>query len=31
MALLEVHNLTKDFDGLRANDDISFTLDQGEL
>jgi branched-chain amino acid transport system ATP-binding protein len=31
MALLEVRNLTKDFDGLRANDDISFTLDQGEL
>jgi branched-chain amino acid transport system ATP-binding protein len=31
MALLEVHNLKKDFDGLRANDDISFTLDQGEL
>ena len=31
MALLEVHNLTKDFDGLRANDDISFTLNQGEL
>jgi branched-chain amino acid transport system ATP-binding protein len=31
MALLEVYNLTKDFDGLRANDDISFTLDQGEL
>jgi branched-chain amino acid transport system ATP-binding protein len=31
MALLEVHNLTKDFDGLRANDNISFTLDQGEL
>ncbi len=31
MALLEVHNLTKDFGGLRANDDISFALDKGEL
>jgi branched-chain amino acid transport system ATP-binding protein len=31
MALLEVHNLTKNFGGLRANDDISFTLDKGEL
>jgi branched-chain amino acid transport system ATP-binding protein len=31
MALLEVHNVTKDFDGLRANDDISFTLEKGEL
>ena len=31
MALLEVHNLTKDFGGLRANDNISFSLDQGEL
>ncbi|MCP4689452.1 MAG: ABC transporter ATP-binding protein [Desulfobacterales bacterium] len=31
MALLEVHNLTKDFGGLRANNDISFTLDKGEL
>jgi branched-chain amino acid transport system ATP-binding protein len=31
MALLEVQNLTKDFDGLRANDNISFTLNQGEL
>ena len=31
MALLEVHNVTKDFDGLRANDDISFTLQKGEL
>jgi branched-chain amino acid transport system ATP-binding protein len=31
MALLEVHNVTKDFGGLRANDNISFSLDQGEL
>ncbi len=31
MALLEVHNLTKDFGGLRANDDVSFTLDKGEM
>jgi branched-chain amino acid transport system ATP-binding protein len=31
MALLEVHNVTKDFGGLRANDNISFILDQGEL
>jgi branched-chain amino acid transport system ATP-binding protein len=31
MALLEVQNLTKNFGGLRANDDISFSLDQGEL
>ena len=31
MALLDVRNLTKDFGGLRANDDISFALDKGEL
>jgi len=31
MALLEVHNVTKDFGGLRANSDISFTLAKGEL
>lgn len=31
MALLEVRNITKDFGGLRANSDISFTLDKGEL
>ena len=31
MALLEVHNVTKDFGGLRANSDISFSLDKGEL
>lgn len=29
--LLEVNGLTKDFDGLRANDDISFALEEGEL
>ena len=31
MALLEVHNVTKDFGGLRANDNVSFSLKQGEL
>jgi branched-chain amino acid transport system ATP-binding protein len=31
MALLEVSHVGKDFGGLRANDDISFTLDRGEL
>jgi branched-chain amino acid transport system ATP-binding protein len=31
MILLEVKNLTKDFGGLRANDDISFSLNRGEL
>ncbi|MDH3797272.1 MAG: ABC transporter ATP-binding protein [Desulfobacterales bacterium] len=31
MALLEVNNVTKDFGGLRANDDISFSFDKGEL
>ena len=31
MALLEVHNVTKDFGGLRANSDISFSMDKGEL
>ena len=31
MALLEVHEVTKDFGGLRANDNISFGLEQGEL
>jgi len=31
MTLLEVRNLTKYFGGLCANDDISFTLEQGEL
>ena len=31
MAFLEVQNLTKDFGGLRANSDIAFTVEQGEL
>lgn len=31
MALLEVHNVTKDFGGLRANSDITFSMDRGEL
>ena len=31
MALLEVHNLHKDFGGLKANDDISFSIEKGEL
>ncbi len=31
MALLEVQNLTKNFGGLRANADISFSLEKGEL
>lgn len=31
MALLEVHNLHKDFGGLKANDDISFNIEKGEL
>lgn len=31
MRLLDVINVTKDFGGLRANDDISFSLDRGEL
>jgi branched-chain amino acid transport system ATP-binding protein len=31
MALLEVQNITKDFGGLRANSDISFTLEEGKL
>ena len=31
MAFLEVHNLTKDFGGLRANSDITFSMKQGEL
>ena len=31
MALLEVQNITKDFGGLRANSDISFTLEKGKL
>jgi len=31
MSLIEVNHLTKDFDGLRANDDITFALQKGEL
>ncbi len=31
MALLDVQNVTKDFDGLRANENISFALDKDEL
>jgi branched-chain amino acid transport system ATP-binding protein len=31
MALLEVRNLTKQFGGLTANDDVSFGVEKGEL
>ena len=31
MGLLEVHDVTKDFGGLRANSNISFVMDKGEL
>lgn len=31
MALLEIHHLVKDFGGLRANDDVSFNVQGGEL
>ncbi|MBW2065825.1 MAG: ABC transporter ATP-binding protein [Deltaproteobacteria bacterium] len=31
MGLLEVRNVTKYFGGLKANDDISFSLEEGEL
>ena len=31
MALLEVHNLVKAFGGLKANDDVSFAVEKGEL
>lgn len=31
MARLEIHHITKDFGGLRANDDISFSLEKEEL
>ena len=31
MALLETISVTKDFGGLRANDDITFSLDRGQL
>ena len=30
-ALLETHNITKDFPGVRANDDISLTVNKGEV
>ena len=31
MPLLDVHSLHKDFGGLRANEDISFSMEEGEL
>ena len=31
MALLELHNITKNFVGLVANQDISFNVEQGEI
>ncbi len=31
MPVLEVNNLVKNFGGLKANDDISFSVDKGEL
>ncbi len=31
MTLLDVHQVTKDFGGLRANRDISFSMEKGEL
>jgi branched-chain amino acid transport system ATP-binding protein len=31
MALLEVHHLVKAFGGLKANDDVSFVTEKGEL
>ena len=31
MAILEVQHITKDFDGLRANSDITFSMGKGEL
>jgi len=31
MAILEVQHVTKDFGGLRANSDITFSLEKGEL
>lgn len=31
MTLLETHKLTKDFGGLRANDSIDFSLEQGQI
>lgn len=31
MALLEIKNLTKDFDALRANNNVTFSMEKGEL
>ncbi len=31
MPLLELHNVTKDFGGLRANENVSFSIEKGEL
>jgi branched-chain amino acid transport system ATP-binding protein len=31
MALLEIHNVTKDFGGLRANSEVSVSMEKGEL
>ncbi len=31
MAILEIRNLTKEFDGLRAVDDLSFTIEEGSI
>lgn len=31
MILLETHKLTKDFGGLRANDSVDFSLEQGQI
>ena len=31
MALLELHHVTKNFGGLKANDDVSFSVAKGEL
>jgi branched-chain amino acid transport system ATP-binding protein len=31
MAMLELHHVEKDFGGLRANNDISFSVERGEL
>lgn len=31
MALLEVRNLTKDFGGIVANNDVSFSIEEGEI
>ncbi|RLA95216.1 MAG: ABC transporter ATP-binding protein, partial [Deltaproteobacteria bacterium] len=31
MAFLEVRNLTKDFGGIVANNDVSFSIEEGEI